>query len=270
MFFSVIDPRSGSACQADAGAAMAGLVGALGESGFEHRVLDLLAPLVRIGSWSVYTLEDSRPPEFLMASSRGRSDVTGECWRVYRDSGLYRSDRSFDRARQVLSEQAALVLSHNQASDMPDAHRAAIYERHRLQERLSLIAPHGGSGIMAVNFYRHADQAAFTRAEVDSIQAVAPVLVASVRKHQALSAPAAETARTRAVPLLRERYPRLTERELEVCDGLLKGWTFDGIAVHLGVSASTVKTYRDRAFRTLGISHRHQLYAVCAGTSQVH
>lgn len=272
MFFSVIDPCSGSVRQAglSEGAVMAGLVGALGASDFGHRVLCLLAPLVRMGSWSVYTLEDGRPPEFLMASTVGRSDVTGECWRVYRDSGLYRSDRSFDRARQVLSRQAGLVLSHTQASDMPAAHRTAIYERYRLQERLSLIASRDDHGILALNFYRYADQAAFTVAESRALETIAPVLVASVLKHQAWTASSAGAAWTSAAALLRERYPRLTERELEVCAGLLKGWTFDGIAAHLGVSASTVKTYRDRAFRTLDIHHRHQLYALCAGVCSFH
>lgn len=61
---------------------------------------------------------------------------------------------------------------------------------------------------------------------------------------------------------LRELAPGLTARELEVCLRLLRGMTQDGIAADLGLSAATVKTYRNRAFARLDIHHRHQLFAL--------
>jgi DNA-binding CsgD family transcriptional regulator len=45
---------------------------------------------------------------------------------------------------------------------------------------------------------------------------------------------------------------------------MLKGLTYDGIAADLGLSAATVKTYRDRAFDRLGINHRNQLFGLLA------
>ena len=62
---------------------------------------------------------------------------------------------------------------------------------------------------------------------------------------------------------LQKQCPRLKSREFEVCAALVQGWTIDGIAVHLNVSIATVRTYRDRAFRRLGIHHRNQLYGMC-------
>jgi DNA-binding NarL/FixJ family response regulator len=53
----------------------------------------------------------------------------------------------------------------------------------------------------------------------------------------------------------------LSRREREICGRLLRGWTHDGIAADLGLSATTVKTYRDRAFDRLGIHHRNELFA---------
>ena len=46
---------------------------------------------------------------------------------------------------------------------------------------------------------------------------------------------------------------------------MLKGITYDGIAVDLGVTAGTIKTYRDRAFERLGIHHRNELFALVSG-----
>ena len=57
----------------------------------------------------------------------------------------------------------------------------------------------------------------------------------------------------------------LAGREREVCQRLLKGWTHEGIAADLGLSAGTVKTYRDRAFEKLGIHHRNELFALAIG-----
>ena len=53
-----------------------------------------------------------------------------------------------------------------------------------------------------------------------------------------------------------------TRREREVCERMLKGWTYEGIANDLGISAGTVKTFRDRAFDRLGIHHRNELFAL--------
>ena len=43
---------------------------------------------------------------------------------------------------------------------------------------------------------------------------------------------------------------------------LLRGLSFDGIGADLQLSATTVKTYRNRAFERLGIHHRNELFAL--------
>ena len=60
---------------------------------------------------------------------------------------------------------------------------------------------------------------------------------------------------------LRRRCPALTERELDVCERLLRGWSFDGVAADMVLSVATVKTYRARAFERLGIHFRSELFA---------
>ena len=54
----------------------------------------------------------------------------------------------------------------------------------------------------------------------------------------------------------------LPKRESEICKRLLRGWTYDGVAGDVGISAGTVKTYRDRAFDRLGIHHRNELFVL--------
>lgn len=69
-------------------------------------------------------------------------------------------------------------------------------------------------------------------------------------------------ARARAKERLQACFPTLTARELDVCEGILRGWTYDGIAVDLGLTPASVKTYRNRAFDRLGIHYRSQLFAL--------
>ena len=55
--------------------------------------------------------------------------------------------------------------------------------------------------------------------------------------------------------------PQLTRRKFEVGERRLRAWSFDAVAVALGVSATTVKTCRNHVFERLGIRHRHELFA---------
>ena len=91
-------------------------------------------------------------------------------------------------------------------------------------------------------------------------------LTAVVRRHLALR------PQVQAGPptgqRLGQRWPALTERELQVCERLLRGLTFEGIGADLGLSAATVKTYRNRAFGRLGIHHRNQLFSLVLGAPQ--
>ncbi|MGG7568483.1 helix-turn-helix transcriptional regulator [Rhodovulum sp. DZ06] len=55
----------------------------------------------------------------------------------------------------------------------------------------------------------------------------------------------------------------LSARERDVCLGILAGRKAEAIAGDLGVAASTVVTYRKRAYEKLGVTSRAGLFAIC-------
>ena len=55
----------------------------------------------------------------------------------------------------------------------------------------------------------------------------------------------------------------LSERERQVCIGMLEGKKAEIIAEEMGIGASSVVTYRQRAYQKLGISSRGQLFSIC-------
>lgn len=76
--------------------------------------------------------------------------------------------------------------------------------------------------------------------------------------------------RTLATHLLRLKLPGfplpltvLSERERQVCVGMLAGKKAELIAEEIGVGPSSVVTYRQRAYQKLGISSRGQLFSIC-------
>ncbi len=238
--------------------ALVSLIDAIGAPGFAAQALEALNAPMQAASWSVYQVHADRPPVLHLSASRGVADATRDCFAAYH-GGLYRRDRSFDRVRAAARPGHAEVLRMH-ADEAPNAdHRELIYRRHRVLERLSVAALEADGSMLAVNLYHHEHQGPFTEAEHLSFAAMAPMLLAAVRRHLALAGPPPPAPTRRAA--LRAACAELTERELDVCERLLQGWSHEGVAADLGLSVATVKTYRSRAFARLGLHFRSELFA---------
>ena len=72
------------------------------------------------------------------------------------------------------------------------------------------------------------------------------------RKHQV------SELRKRDVPL----FKNLSKREVQVCDLIVYGLTAEGVASELGLSLSSVKTFRSRAYRKLDITSKSELFVM--------
>ncbi|TFY97404.1 helix-turn-helix transcriptional regulator [Ramlibacter rhizophilus] len=255
------DPRPSGPGDRCAQSALSGVIGAIGDPGFAEAGLAELNRWLPLCWWSIYTLHDGAPPDLHAHARVGDApDGTGAAWRAYRGS-LYRRDATFAAARPLAAEGSTAML-HWRASEIPSDHRAAIYSAHGLRERLSIAAAMPGQGLLAINLYRHQRQAALEADAIEAVGRMAQPLLACVRKHIAL--------RARETAAAGSALDTLTTRERQVCERLLKGWTQEGVAVDLGLTPATVKTYRDRAFRKLGIRSRHQLPAAVAPRVAAH
>ena len=251
--------------------ALAEIVGCVGRTDFGSAALAGLNSLLPIDSWSIYRIHAEQPPQLHASGSYRVPDTTASCFRAYRD-GLYRADESFDAARDSASG-AVAVMTHWHAEEMAAPHRERIYREHGMRERVSLTRPDGAGGLVAVNLYRHQHQATFENDDFHRVHAAARLLLACVDRHVALAAPLPAPVHTTTGPVpggsletLQRLCPALTSRELQICERLLRGWTYDGIASDLGLSVPTVKTYRNRAFGRLGIHFRNELFGLVLGT----
>ncbi|MCK6426990.1 MAG: helix-turn-helix transcriptional regulator [Burkholderiaceae bacterium] len=241
-------------------AGLGALVGAIGAPDFATQALAALHQAqLRAASWSVYQVWRDRAPVLHLSGSVGVADTTRDCFAAYH-RGLYRHDHSFDAVRPG---HAAVLRMHADEAPSQD-HREAIYLRHGVVERLSVVSRQDDDAVFAVNLYHHAHQGRFQDGEIEAFAAASPLLLACVQRHLRL-APAASPGAPEPVADLRAalqaRCAALTERELDVCERLLRGWSYDGIAADLGLSLATVKTYRARAFDRLGMHFKSELFA---------
>lgn len=243
--------------------ALAGVIGCTGQPDFSAKALAELNRMLPMCWMSIYKLYPHAPPESYGGGAFGIADGTRDSWRVYR-RGLYSRDRTFLPAREVTRGGGAAVTRWH-AREIPLEHRKAIYIRHGLRERVSLVEGDASGAVLAVNLYRGMEQPSFRDDEVDLLCSLAPPLLATVQLHLRLAAPQhVGEAQADDVVALSPEPSALADpprREREVCQRLLRGWTYDGIAADLGISAGTVKTYRNRAFERLGLHHRNELFA---------
>ena len=82
---------------------------------------------------------------------------------------------------------------------------------------------------------------------------ISPAIARKVlRRLRPVAAPAPAPVQSAAV----DERPRLSERELEVLNLIVKGFKFDEIAGLLGVSAATIATHVQRVYRKLAVHSR--------------
>ena len=259
-----LDPPNAGVIDAGVGAALAGLVGTIGDRFFGQRAITQIDRFVRLNWWTVYRMFDDAPPRLHVGGCLNADDCVADSFGAYR-RGLWRDDQVFAEARHRVRSGGS-VMTHLHAHEMRARHRHRIYTRHKLAERLSLVHAEAGGPALAVNLYRHVESPAFSAADRDRLQSAAGVVLASVARHIEIADGAASEASNGA-----DCLAALPRREREVCERLLRGWTHEGVGADLGLGITTVKTYRDRAFERLGIHHRNELFALAlrgaAGTA---
>ncbi|MBA1195320.1 LuxR family transcriptional regulator [Pseudomonas entomophila] len=112
---------------------------------------------------------------------------------------------------------------------------------------------------------RFAPGQAFSDHEREHLQTIAPLLFSLLNQHQRLALPLADTARpaqsleSRFHQRLQQSGLTLSERETQVCLGLLAGRTAAQQAEALKLTINTVDSYQRRAAVKLNIRGRHSL-----------
>ncbi len=241
--------------------ALADLVAAIATPAFPTCLLDALRALAGVELCSVFLRDRGEHVELIFA----HGELPGVPGFPLRAShayarGYWRSDRQFSRIAHA--PPGVPVVIRRRACDIADpAYRAACYDRAGVAERISILSP--GRPCFAVNGYRTSGSPTFSAQDVERLELHAGLLIAALRQHlraEAATGPVGdETALAGRLATL--EYG-LSAREAEIVAALMLGETQDGIAAAKQLSATTVITYRRRAYGKLGVANRRDLMAL--------
>lgn len=132
----------------------------------------------------------------------------------------------------------------------------------RIHERV-VIAGRSRRGIYSISILREG-RGAFTSTEIERMGRSADLLISVLAKHAELIGRGSTELGNLSCSLddieaCVKGRSNLTQREAQVCARILYGLTTTGIALDLGISNETVKTFRKLAYRRLHIGSEREL-----------
>lgn len=129
----------------------------------------------------------------------------------------------------------------------------------------------GDAEAISLNAFRIRKNGGFSSSDVEHFASFGAPLLACMDRHAQLTGecrgPSVQIDAHFVAERLRRLGRGLTPREIEVCIGIVRGVTFQGIALGLGISIHSVTTYRRRAYDRLNISSQAELSALCLNNS---
>lgn len=241
--------------------ALADLVAAIATPAFPNSLLDALRTLAGVELCSVFLRDRGEQVELIFAQGE-LPDVPGFPLRAshaYARS-YWKSDRQLARLAQA--PPGVPVVTRRRACDIADpAYRAACYDRAGVVERVSILSP--GLPCFAVNGYRTSGSQPFAPHDLGQLELHAGLLIAALRQHlRADQAVAPIIDESVLAGRLTALDYGLSAREAEIVAALMLGETQEGIAAAKRLSATTVITYRRRAYGKLGVGNRRDLMAL--------
>jgi DNA-binding CsgD family transcriptional regulator len=240
-------------------------IAAIGREGFEARLWDLFLALARPDNLVILAYRDAGPPLVLYLRSTD-PQVFAQLEQTY-VAGAFRLDPYYELHRARAPE--GLYRLHDIA---PDAfHRSRYfleyYDQTTLQDEISFVVwPAPGVSVSLCLGRDATSGRAFSAAEMECCQRLAPVVAALARAHwPALGqsqGPAEDTAAVLA-SLARGRHGiALSSRQAEVALLILRGHSTVSIGLRLGVSPQTVKVFRKQLYRRCAISSQAELFGL--------
>lgn len=224
------------------------LVGQIGGQGFWREVLSLCSGVAGASAVSLLRWSPGQAPLLLAAASH-QGDAAQVAGQRYLAGQHHRLDHQLQAPALAPGQ---LGLCSQQADQLPSARwRHDCYAAVGLASRLSLLMPGGAAGYTVLSAYRPAQAADGDAEALARLGSQAALLAAALQRHLAL------TAMAPVDPLA-----ALSARERQVVDAILAGHSAKQAGRALGLSPTSVATYRQRAFAKLGVRRQVELFGL--------
>lgn len=234
------------------------LVAAIGKEEFPLRFLAAFGELTKVQFCSVFSVGPGQSVKLLFAEGKHPvlTDFSAQTSLAYA-SRFWRCDTQMSRL--VHSGIQKPLITRRRAADIADtAYRASCYERGDIRERLSIFWP--GAPVLVANGYRAGSSASFSPETISQFEAQTPLLMTALESHLRNRRLAGRMlSEIEIMQSLQEMAPGLSTREAEISAAMMLGETHSEIAERKNLSASSVITYRRRAYSKLDLANRRDL-----------
>ena len=233
------------------------LIGLVGTQGFEQSLFEASRAATRCSHLTAFVSASKTPPRPVVAANAGPLPTARALAdRYVKQYWNLDPANSFARSGGVPEQGATLRLRSGDINS--PQYRNDCYTGVELEDRFSLLQPVGGK-LYRINFYCRSHARGFGDDAIRSITESADFLMALLARHETASAIPQAAGSDSIAEQLRFLYPAMPAREIQICVGIARGLTSEGIAIEYGIALNTVLTYRKRAYARLGISSQNEL-----------
>ena len=215
---------------------------------------DLFLDIVKLTGAGQVTAFAYRPEEVSCLLSRNflSEDKGGTLAATYLD-GWFRDDPLFERAMAMTGNDCAVEHLENLLPRISSRYLTMFFGAPGFRTKVAILVAQD-SLKMVLNLYFEGDIADRSAQLPDRVGLATYRLIG-------------KTLATHFLRLNPPEFPLpltvLSDRERQVCIGMLAGKKAEIIAEEMGIAPSSVVTYRQRAYQKLGISSRGQLFSIC-------
>lgn len=233
------------------------LIDSVGTASFARTLFAAAHELTRTHHLSAFSFSGLSRPRTLLAENAGQSAVSRRIAQLYAERYWH-----FDVANTVTSKPGPRPSTtwcvRTSASEIAqDEYKSQCYTSVGLANRIC-VAQRGESREIRLNFYSPRGRN-FLESEVNGIFGWSDIFLSLLAKHDSIAGLEERSLSESYAERLRRLGAGLPPREVDICDGILRGITSEGIALKLNVSINTVRTYRKRAYARLRISSQNEL-----------
>ena len=234
------------------------LISALGSKDFAAQLMTTLSVKLRASHATIFALRSNgRVQAISTASAIG--EVAALTAIEYVREGFDKQDSNMLwLVKRKPAKSLQLWLGHQFAEEVAnERYRRVCYAEAGIRERLSVLAVFPDGYRVAINLYRNYSYPDFGKQDSEWLTEHAHLLSVAVMRHMqvVLSPGFAESTGS-------DLMTTLSGRERQVLSYVMAGMTTKEVATELGISNSTVLTYRYRAFQHLGIRTQRELLAL--------
>lgn len=241
------------------------LIAGIGRLDFQEKLTQSLKQHLTIEAGLILLYRKNSPPRILFndwCNSRGLLDIQSYL------NGPYREDPFYLLAAEAESD-GLYRLNQIASSGFAQSTYYRDYYRHSgLMDEFNYLITLDGQTKVAISLCRTNGNPMFSSDEVELLKSISPVLEAAVVRHwrdlrpELIDTDAGMLRKALAQAIGSFGKSLLTDRECEVAQLILRGYSLKGAADLLGIAPATVKLHRRNLYAKLDVNSQAELFSL--------